>query len=107
MFFVFNSYSINKYVDFESIYYDIKSDFIFIRDYNGTIKMIVCGHLGNISIIITEYIALKVGILTVNNNGFLQGFQTWTGVLTRRGERVRGSIGSNRGSTGGIDPVYI
>ena len=23
------------------------------------------------------------------------------------GQRVRGSIGSNRGSTGGIDPVYI
>ena len=31
------------------------------------------------------------------------------GIDSERGEgqRVRGSTGSNRGSTGGIDPVYI
>ena len=42
-----------------------------IRDSNGTIKMIACRHLGKTSIIITECMTLRDGILVAKNNGFL------------------------------------
>ena len=41
-----------------------------IRDSNGIIKMDANRHLGNTSIIITECIAIRDGVLATKNNDF-------------------------------------